>query len=159
MNRNKINIIVWTICGLLLVVSGFYFGKASLPKYLTITETKVYLIEVPIEVPYEVIKTKYFTRTIEITPKLRDFETGDEFIGLMAELDKSILILGGDCVSRTRLFVDATRKLGYYTDTEITQGGWHMVLKGFVGVKDDIWYYDVEPKRAWLAYAKPKGDF
>lgn len=147
-------IFIWTICGILLVTSGFFFGKTTSYKYLE--KPHVVFWELPAkEVMVEVVRTEYRTEIIERHIKVKDFQTGEEFVGLMARLDKSILIYGGDCVSRTRLFVDAARGKGYYTDTEITQGGWHMVLKGFVG--EDIWFYDVEQKRAWTAYSKGSG--
>ena len=125
-------IFIWALCGMLLVTSGYFIGVAATP-YKYLESYHVVFLRLPArEVMVEVVRTKHLPKIIEVTRELRDFETGEEFVELMVELDKSILILGGDCISRTRLFVDGARRKGYYTDTEITQGGWHMVLKGFI---------------------------
>lgn len=122
---------------------------------ITVTET----IEVMREVPKIVIKEvpKFIIQTVKVRPVLRDFASGEEFISIMQEPRKSICYLGVDCVSFARAFVYVVQRKGYYVDTEITMGGWHMVVKGFVEGDTEIWYYDPRQQRAWMEFRKGKG--
>jgi len=120
------------------------------PKVITEYSTVEKYIKVPVEVikkePIEVV------RRIPVEKELRDFRSAEEFLAKIEEYSSGITYLGGSCIDSARLFVDIARKDGYYLDTEIVQGGWHMVVKAFAN--GQIWCYDPRLRRAWVAYSK-----
>ncbi len=65
-------IFIWVICALLLITSGFFFGRSSPPRYITLTETHFFTRDVRVEVPVEVVRTE-----VKYKP-LTEFESIEE---------------------------------------------------------------------------------
>lgn len=114
-------------------------------------EVIVEYVEVPHEVIKEVVREVEIVRVIEVDRELRDFASAEEFKEVISRYIDGLTVFNGDCVEGARFLVEVLRGGGYYIDTEVTDSGRHMIIKGFI-VNGAICYYDPRSNRFWHIY-------